>query len=357
ARGAAARLRGGADAARLDHGRLVRLLRAHALDREPHARPRRSTRRVLHRRAQPDRPQGRARRERGRGRGALRPAQSRPDPRAADADLAHGGGARRRFAAAAAARRPRGETRRRLGMRPDARQRLRRERPQDAALRRHHGRDRGLLHRVPRRARLARRRPPRVHRRRRHRVPRRLRRADRGAARPPLRDALRSAPERAAVARPRVPPGRADAPLVARIAVVGTGLIGASVGLAAQRGGASVAGWDVDARALGTAAERGAVEASASLEDALAGAELAVVAAPIAALPAQVAAVLAATGDETTVTDVGSTKASVVAAAAGSPRFVGGHPIAGLESRGAEHASAGIFEGATWFLTPTAHTD
>jgi prephenate dehydrogenase len=142
-----------------------------------------------------------------------------------------------------------------------------------------------------------------------------------------------------------------------RIGIVGTGLIGASVGLAAQRGGASVAGWDVDGRALATAAERGAVEPASSLEDALAGAELAVVAAPIAALAAQVAAVLAATGDETTVTDVGSTKASVVAAAAGSPRFVGGHPIAGLESRGAEHASAGIFEGATWFLTPTAHTD
>jgi len=44
-----------------------------------------------------------------------------------------------------------------------------------------------------------------------------------------------------------------------RIAIVGTGLIGASVGLAAQRGGASVAGWDVDPRALGAAAERGAV--------------------------------------------------------------------------------------------------
>jgi prephenate dehydrogenase len=141
------------------------------------------------------------------------------------------------------------------------------------------------------------------------------------------------------------------------VAVVGTGLIGASVGLAAQRGGASVVGWDVDPRALGVAVGRGAVEAAGSLEQALAGAELAVVAAPIAVLPAQVAAVLAATGEETTVTDVGSTKASVVAAAAGSPRFVGGHPIAGLESRGAEHASAGIFEGATWFLTPTAHTD
>jgi prephenate dehydrogenase len=142
-----------------------------------------------------------------------------------------------------------------------------------------------------------------------------------------------------------------------RLAVVGTGLIGASVGLAAQRAGASVAGWDFDDRALGVAAGRGAVEPKGSLEEALAGAELAVVAVPIAALAVQVAAVLEATGEETTVTDVGSTKASVVAAAAGSPRFVGGHPIAGLESRGAEHASAGIFEGATWFLTPTAQTD
>jgi prephenate dehydrogenase len=118
-----------------------------------------------------------------------------------------------------------------------------------------------------------------------------------------------------------------------------------------------VAGWDVDPNALAAAARRGAVEPADSLEQALADAQLAVVAAPIAALPAQVAAVLEATGEETTVTDVGSTKASVVAAAAGSPRFVGGHPIAGLESRGAEHASAGIFEDATWFLTPTAHTD
>jgi prephenate dehydrogenase len=142
-----------------------------------------------------------------------------------------------------------------------------------------------------------------------------------------------------------------------KLAIIGTGLIGASVGLAAQRHDWSVAGWDPDPVALAAAAERSALEPAAGLEDALVGAELAVVAAPIAALPAQVAAVLANTGDETTVTDVGSTKASVVAAASGSPRFVGGHPIAGLESRGAEHASPGIFEGATWFLTPTAQTD
>ena len=141
-----------------------------------------------------------------------------------------------------------------------------------------------------------------------------------------------------------------------RIAVIGTGLMGASVALAARRRGDETVGWDVDPAALATAVERGAVDAAPSLEEAVRGSDLAVVAAPIAQLPAQVAAVLAVPGDAT-VTDVGSTKASVVAAAAGSPRFVGGHPICGSESRGPENASAGLFENATWFLTPGTHTD
>src|SRR3954454_9763622 len=94
------------------------------------------------------------------------------------------------------------------------------------------------------------------------------------------------------------------------LAIVGTGLIGASVGLAAKRIGVPrVTGFDPDERALAVAAERGAVdEAAETLRAALAGAELAVVAAPVTQLGPQVAAVLAATTDETTVTDVGSTK-------------------------------------------------
>src|SRR3989440_9343613 len=132
--------------------------------------------------------------------------------------------------------------------------------------------------------------------------------------------------------------------------------MGASVALAARRRGDDAVGWDVDPDALAAAVGRGAVEAAPSLEEAVRDADLAVVAAPIAQLPAQVAAVLAAPGDAT-VTDVGSTKASVVAAAAGSPRFVGGHPICGSESRGPEHATASLFENATWFLTPGTHTD
>jgi prephenate dehydrogenase len=140
------------------------------------------------------------------------------------------------------------------------------------------------------------------------------------------------------------------------LAVVGTGLIGASVALAARRAGHDdVRGYDPDPEALRAAAERGAVEPADSLEDAVRRAELVVVAAPVAQLSSTVPAVLdASTG---TVTDVGSTKLSVVRAAGAAERFIGGHPVCGSEARGAEHARAELFEGATWFLTPVAATD
>jgi prephenate dehydrogenase len=143
-----------------------------------------------------------------------------------------------------------------------------------------------------------------------------------------------------------------------RLAVVGTGLIGASVGLAAKRGGATVAGFDADRATAEAAAARGAIdEVGGSLEEALAGAELAVVAVPVSHLTGQVRAVLEASGDGCTVTDVGSTKAAVCAAADGSPRFIGGHPVCGSEARGPDHASADLFEGATWFLSPLAQSE
>jgi prephenate dehydrogenase len=146
---------------------------------------------------------------------------------------------------------------------------------------------------------------------------------------------------------------------VERLAVVGTGLIGASVGLAAKRADVKeVAGFDADEDEAGAALEGGALDrAGASVEDAVAGAELAVVAVPVTQLPAEVRSVLAAAGDGCAVTDVGSTKTAVCAAAQGSTQFVGGHPVCGSEARGAEHATAELFEGATWFLTPLATTD
>jgi prephenate dehydrogenase len=146
---------------------------------------------------------------------------------------------------------------------------------------------------------------------------------------------------------------------VGRLAIVGTGLMGTSVGLAAQKvGGWAVTGWDPDPGALAGATERGAIDqAAASLAEAVADAELALVAAPVAHLATQVAAVLAASPEECTVTDVGSTKHAVAEAVGASPRFVGGHPMAGSENEGPAHARAELFEGVTWFLTPSASTD
>jgi prephenate dehydrogenase len=143
-----------------------------------------------------------------------------------------------------------------------------------------------------------------------------------------------------------------------RLAIVGTGLIGASVALAARRSGvASVAGWDPDPEALAVAAGRGAVEPAADVASVVADADLVLAAVPVGDLPATVRELLERASDGCTVTDVGSTKRPVCAAAAGDPRFVGGHPISGAETRGPERATADLFDGATWFLTPTAATE
>src|ERR671934_1120216 len=145
--------------------------------------------------------------------------------------------------------------------------------------------------------------------------------------------------------------------MVRRLAIVGTGLIGASVGLAAREAGVDeVRGWDLDPDALHVATDRGAVEPAASLSEAVADAELAVVAAPVASLPTEVAAVLEASGNGTTVTDVGSTKGAITSTVT-DERFIGGHPVCGSEARGPAHASGELFRGATWFLTPVAATE
>ncbi|MEA2273103.1 MAG: prephenate dehydrogenase, partial [Solirubrobacteraceae bacterium] len=137
-----------------------------------------------------------------------------------------------------------------------------------------------------------------------------------------------------------------------RIAVLGVGLIGGSIGLAARREGAEVAGWDVDPAVLDGAAERGAVDrAAGSVADALEGAAATFLCAPVGALPALTAEALAAAPRDCAVTDVGSTKRAL-AAATDDERFVGGHPIAGAESSGVAHARADLFDGAAWYLTP-----
>ena len=144
-----------------------------------------------------------------------------------------------------------------------------------------------------------------------------------------------------------------------RLAIVGTGLIGASVGLAAKRAGVGhVVAYDADPEFLAAAAERGAVdEPVGSLVAAVEEAELVVVATPVATLEERIGDVLDAAGNGATVTDVGSTKSALCAAVPDRVRFIGGHPVCGSEARGPTSGSEQLFDGATWFLTPVAETE
>ena len=138
---------------------------------------------------------------------------------------------------------------------------------------------------------------------------------------------------------------------VERLAVVGTGLIGTSVALAAGRAGTRCHGFDSDPGVLQAAASRGAVEQAPSLAEAVADAELVVVAVPVGAAPDVVREVLDAAGSDVVVTDVASTKRPL--AALEDARFVPGHPVAGGATGGPARATADLFDEATWFLTPT----
>jgi prephenate dehydrogenase len=134
-----------------------------------------------------------------------------------------------------------------------------------------------------------------------------------------------------------------------RAQLVGTGLIGGSIGLALRARGWHVTGRDRDAASAARALELGAVDAIG--HDA--AAELTFVATPVGAVAGEAAEALAHPG---VVTDVGSVKASIVNAL-DSPRFVGGHPMAGSEQEGVDGADAELFSGAVWVLTPVATTD
>lgn len=145
------------------------------------------------------------------------------------------------------------------------------------------------------------------------------------------------------------PPGRA--------AVVGTGLIGGSLGLALRQHGWHVTGRDQDPERAAKALELGALDAIGDDPEA----SITFIATPVRAIVDEVRSALAK--GPGLVTDVGSVKAPIVEAITGHPpelpaaRFVGGHPMAGSEQDGVEGSRADLFRGATWVLTPTEMTD
>jgi prephenate dehydrogenase len=140
-----------------------------------------------------------------------------------------------------------------------------------------------------------------------------------------------------------------------KVAVLGVGLIGGSIGLAArQRLGAQVAGWGPRQASVERALGAGALDRGAeSVAEACEGAEVVFCAGPVGVLPELVAEALAASGSDAVVTDVGSTKRELVSSHGADERFIGGHPLAGAETAGVDNARVDLFEGARWYLTPT----
>lgn len=146
-----------------------------------------------------------------------------------------------------------------------------------------------------------------------------------------------------------------------RVAIVGTGLIGASIGLRlCQQPGRSfeVVGFDRDPEQLRTAKKRGALDREArSLAEALEGAGLVILAVPILAAQRVLREMAPYLAAGSVVTDTLSTKNEVLSWAAeylpAGVNFVGGHPMAGKEASGAAAADAALFEGATWAVVPS----
>ena len=140
-----------------------------------------------------------------------------------------------------------------------------------------------------------------------------------------------------------------------RVALVGVGLIGGSIGMAARRRlGAHVVGWNRTRAALDAALELGAIDEAVDSVADIGEADIAIASVSVDALPAVVRELCAALPGAA-VSDVGSTKQAVVDAVA-CENFIGGHPLAGAESTGVRHAREDLFDGATWYLTPRAET-
>ena len=149
-----------------------------------------------------------------------------------------------------------------------------------------------------------------------------------------------------------------------RVAILGLGLMGGSLGLALQADGLAdaVVGYDAAPAHADEALARGLVGAIAATPVAtVAGADLVVFAVPVLAIQPLMRSVAPALAPDAILTDVGSVKAPVVAwAEATLPRpgrFVGGHPMAGRERSGPGAAVATLFRGARWPLTPIPATE
>lgn len=147
---------------------------------------------------------------------------------------------------------------------------------------------------------------------------------------------------------------------IRQITIIGTGLIGGSLGMALRNNGfrGRIVGCD-RTNVLARAKRMGAIHSAVSDPiKACANSDVVVLATPVGPIIELIERLTPQLSDETLLTDVGSTKSQVLSQAqksfgnATAQRFLGGHPMAGKENSGVEFADANLFRGAVWFFTP-----
>jgi prephenate dehydrogenase len=150
---------------------------------------------------------------------------------------------------------------------------------------------------------------------------------------------------------------------VTTLAIVGVGLLGGSIALAARRRhvAARIVGVDDERSVLDHALHRALIDEVADLPTAAAAANLIVFCTPVDCIAAQILVAAPACQPGCLLTDVGSTKAEIVRTVEGrlpsGVAYVGSHPLAGSEKNGPNHASAALFEQRQVIVTPTPRTD
>jgi prephenate dehydrogenase len=146
-----------------------------------------------------------------------------------------------------------------------------------------------------------------------------------------------------------------------RVAIAGLGLIGGSAGIAWRAAGHTVVGYARRPETRRLALERGAVDEVSETLAGLAGAEVVVLAPPVLAVRELLAGLAPWLSPGAVVTDVASTKRCIERWAAEllppGVAFVGGHPMAGKETAGLEHADGALFRDRTWCVVPPAGVD
>jgi prephenate dehydrogenase len=148
-----------------------------------------------------------------------------------------------------------------------------------------------------------------------------------------------------------------------RVAIIGLGLIGGSIGLALHKAKAAqqIAGYDLAKGVSNQARRIGAIDQPYSaLADAVRGADLVILATPVGAMRSLLQEIAVSLSPGAVVTDVASTKVQVISWAEeflpASVAFVGGHPMTGKELSGVQAADATLFQGRIYCLTPTSRT-